>query len=97
MRIVTRIGPFSAFKVGGFLYACLGLVLGALFSLFSLVGFLASRTNQQPGAFGFLFGTLAIVFLPIIYGVMGAISSALMALLHNLCVQFTGGVEVEVS
>ena len=42
-----------------------------------------------------LFGTLAIVTLPIFNGVMGAIMSALSAVFYNLAAMWVGGLEVE--
>ena len=42
-----------------------------------------------------LFGPLAIVILPIFYGVMGALMSALSAVFYNLGAMLVGGLEVE--
>jgi hypothetical protein len=42
-----------------------------------------------------MFGVGAIVFLPVIYGVMGFITGALGAAIYNLFSGMIGGVELE--
>jgi hypothetical protein len=93
MKTLKRIGPGSAFKVGALLYAFLGLVLGAIFSLIGLAG-TAAIPNMPPG-FGMLFGVGAIIILPICYGIFGGIGAALMALFYNLIAGWVGGLEIE--
>jgi len=84
----------SAFKVGGMLYAMMGLLAGALISLMSVVA--KSVVPAEMGPFGLLFGAMAIIVLPIVYGLIGAIFSAIAALLYNLVARFVGGLAVEV-
>ncbi len=73
----------------------MGLIFGALFTLVALVGGLAEGGNKEMGPFAGLFGTFAIVILPIFYGVMGALMSALSAVFYNLAAMLVGGLEVE--
>ena len=73
----------------------MGLILGALFTLVALLGGLAEGGAKGMGPFAGLFGTLAIVILPIFYGVMGALMSALTAVFYNLAAMLVGGLEVE--
>ncbi len=93
MRRLRRIDPMSAFKIGGVLYALMGLLIGALFSLFSAV---LSAARADMGPFGLLFGGMAIIVMPICYGLFGAIFSAIAALLYNWVAGFVGGLAVEV-
>jgi len=93
MAVVKRIGPGSAFKVGAAVYALLGLVLGALVSLFAMVAG-SAMSNSMPG-FGFMFGAGAIIILPICYGIMGGIMAAITALIYNLVSGWVGGLEVD--
>lgn len=92
--VIRRIGPLSAGKVAGVLYAGFGLIFGAIFSLVSVAGGFA--TEEAGGAaFGALFGIGAIVLLPILYGCMGFLAAILGAWLYNVAAGLTGGVEVE--
>src|SRR5262245_58524154 len=93
---VRRVDPFSVMKVCGVLYALLGLFIGMIFSLFSMVGLLAaSGSSDAPAIFGFLFGAAAIVLAPVFYGILGAIGGLIMAALYNVIAKFTGGIQVE--
>ena len=99
MAVVKRIGPGSAFKVGLVLYSLLGLILGACISLFSVVGagFMRSQNAPAQAIAGMIFGTMAIVIFPILYGVMGGVMGALSALLYNFAARLIGGLEVDLS
>jgi hypothetical protein len=76
------------------LYALMGLILGAFISLFSLVGG-AMAPKEMPAGAGVLFGALAIVALPIFYGVLGFVMSLIGAALYNLVAGWVGGVELD--
>ena len=97
MAVVKRIGPGSAFKVGLVLYGLLGLIIGACITLFSLVGagFMRSQNAPAPAIAGMIFGTMAIVMFPILYGVMGGVVGALSALLYNFAARLIGGLELD--
>ncbi len=97
MQKIQRIGVFSAARLGGALYAAFGLLFGAVFSLFSLIGAAASGLAGEEGALGLLFGVGAIVILPLVYGLMGFIGMALGALIYNLVAGVVGGIEIELS
>ena len=89
---VKRVGVMSLGKVLGVLYAMLGLIVGALFSLFSIVG--AIFSPDVPGALG-LVGVGSIIFFPIFYGLMGLVFGMITALLYNLVASWVGGIELE--
>ena len=93
--VVNRIGAFSLAKLAGTLYAILGLVFGALFSLIAMAGAMASGGDN--GMFGALFGVGAIIVLPILYGCIGFVASLIGALLYNLLAGMVGGVELDVT
>ena len=92
--VVRRVNPLSLAKVAGVLYAILGLIFGALMSLFSFVAS-SMMPQQDAGPFAMLFGVGAIIALPIVYGVVGFIMSLIMAALYNLVAGMVGGVEVD--
>ncbi|HEY7476480.1 MAG TPA: DUF3566 domain-containing protein [Vicinamibacterales bacterium] len=96
---IKRIGPLSAAKIGGVLYAGLGLLIGACVSLVMMaLGGAAALSEDQSGGpfFGMLFGAGAIVMMPIFYGVFGAIMMAITAALYNLAAKVAGGIEIDV-
>lgn len=97
--LIRRVGPISAAKVGGVLYAGLGLVIGACVSLIMMVlGGAAAVSEEAPaGALvGMLFGAGAIVIMPIFYGIFGALMMLITAALYNLAAKIAGGIEIEV-
>ena len=93
MQNLKRIQPMSAFKMGGALYALLGLLIGAIFSLISVLG--TSMAPADMGPFGILFGALAVILFPVCYGIFGAIFSAIGAMLYNIVAKMAGGLAVE--
>jgi hypothetical protein len=101
MAIVRRVGPGSAFKVGLVLYALLGLVLGICMALVSMVAGTLAPMGQTgaPGGrlLGFGMGFGAVIFFPLIYGLIGGIFAAIGAVLYNLVAGWVGGLEVDIS
>jgi hypothetical protein len=96
--IVRRLGPLSLARVTGLLYAGIGLIAGAVFSLFALILSAigqAGGTATELGPFGALFGIGAILFFPIFYGVLGFVGGLLVAALYNLVARTVGGLEIE--
>lgn len=92
--VIRRIGPLSAGKVAGVLYAGFGLIVGAIVSLVAMAGGFASE-ETGGAAFGAVFGVGAIILLPILYGCMGFLAALLGAWLYNLAASLAGGVEIE--
>ncbi len=91
--VVKSIGVLSVGKVVGCLYALLGLIIGGLFSLISLVG--AAAGGPDAGLAALLLGGGAIIIFPILYGVIGFVGGIVSAALYNLVASFTGGIEIE--
>jgi hypothetical protein len=93
MTVVKRVGVLSLGKVLGVLYALLGLIIGAFFSLFALVGAVAA--GGEGGAATLLFGVGAIIMFPVLYGIGGFIGGIIVAALYNVVVSVAGGIELE--
>jgi hypothetical protein len=93
--VVRRIDPFSLAKVAAMLYAMLGLVFGAIISVFSLAGAFAGG-DSGPAMFNAMFSAGAIVVLPILYGCFGFVMMLLMAALYNVAAGIAGGVELDI-
>lgn len=96
MATVKRIGPGSAFKVGLALYGFLGLVLGVVFALISMVGG-SLAPAPQIGVLRMFFGVGAIIVVPVCYGIIGGIGAVIIALLYNLVAGWVGGLEVDIN
>ena len=95
--VLKRVNVSAAAKVMGTVYAGLGLLFGALFSLFSLVGagIGAAAGGGDEAWLGVLFGVGAIVVLPLFYGTIGTIAGAVGAAIYNLAARLVGGLEFE--
>lgn len=94
MRIIS-VSPLSLAKVALVLYGVLGLLFGLCFAVLSLFG---AAFGDAPGGgsalYGAFFGIGAVVFLPILYGGMGAVMAFVGAWLYNLVAGVVGGVEI---
>jgi hypothetical protein len=91
--VVKRVGPLSFAKINGVLYALVGIIAGAIFSLVALAG---AAFSENAGPFAGLMGVGAIVALPIFYGCMGFVVSLVGAAIYNLVAGMVGGVELDV-
>lgn len=100
--IVKRIDPISCAKVAGIIYAILGFLVGAMFSMFGLLGLaFAPTTGQTQAMFGPIFGIVvgvgAIVFFPLFYGAIGAVFAMIGAWIYNVVASKIGGIKIEVA
>jgi hypothetical protein len=94
--VITRVNAFSVAKVAAVLYAGIGLLIGALFSLIGMIGVGAALAgNEGAGFVRALFGMGAIIVMPICYAGIGFIFSFIAASLFNVAAGMTGGVEIE--
>lgn len=92
MFSLKSVGVLSVAKVMGCIYAVIGLILMPFFLLAGLIGSMAGGKDNPFGAVGALaLGILA----PILYGLLGFVGGAVMALLYNLMARFVGGIQLE--
>ena len=54
-------------------------------------------SGGPDAGFGAIFGLAAILVLPILYGCMGFVMTAIMAMLYNALSGMVGGIEVDVA
>ena len=99
--IIKRIGALSLAKLMTVLYGGIGLLVGGLFALFSLLGGGAMMASGQEGAgmgsaMMMGFGLGAVIIFPICYALLGFFAGLLSAWLFNLASRFVGGLELEV-
>ena len=98
MAVVKRIDPRSAFKMGLALYASLGLLLGLLCAIASvLVSALPGEVLPGTVSARIALGLGAIVFFPLTYGLLGGAFAAIGAAIYNLAARWVGGLEIEVN
>jgi hypothetical protein len=91
--ILKRVGVLSVGRVMAVLYAVIGLIEGAIVSLASVLGAtFGSHQDEFPGA---VFGVLAIVFLPLLSGMLGFIGGIIMGALYNVAAKMLGGIDLE--
>jgi len=98
---LRSIAVVSCAKVLAILYGILGLLIGALFSLFFLIGAAVAPAAAFPvaanrGVISLMFGVGSIVFFPICYAVIGAVGGLVMAGLYNVIASHVGGIEIEI-
>lgn len=93
--VIRRVGPLSVAKVAGVIYAIMGLIFGGLISLFSVIGSAFAPQGSDAGLAGMIFGTAAVIILPIFYGILGFIFTLIAAALYNLVAGWVGGIEIE--
>jgi hypothetical protein len=86
---IRRVDPIQVAKVMGILYALAGLVAAPIFYFASKV------TPTTPEATGFGLGPGFAIAVPIIYGVLGFIFTAIAAVIYNLIAGWVGGIVIE--
>jgi hypothetical protein len=87
----------SCAKVGGVLYAIMGLIVGGIMSLVFMAA--GSAINNESGLGAMMGGAIgigAVVIMPIFYGVLGFVVTAISAFLYNIVANMVGGIEIEV-
>ncbi len=95
--VLKKVGVLSCGKVLGAFSALIGLMVGAIFTLFALLGMpLGPGTSQAAeNLLEAIFRGGAIIYLPLIFGVLGLVKGLIGALLYNLVARFVGGLDLE--
>lgn len=96
--VIRSIDSVSVGKVLGCLYAMVGVLIGGVFALISLLGVgLGANGNGNANAVGIAagLGVAALIIFPVMYGAFGFIGGIIMALLYNATASMVGGIEVQ--
>ena len=93
--IVKSVGALSLGKVLGVMYLGIGVIIGAVFSAITAMGF-AFGAQEEAGLVGLLFGLGAILIFPIFYGACGLVGGIVGAAIYNVVSSIIGGVEIDV-
>jgi hypothetical protein len=93
--VVKRLGVLSIAKMYSLIAAVFGLIIGIFYGVFiALFTALMSSANGGSVAAGGI-GILAVIFFPILYGIIGFIAGAIGALIYNFAAGFMGGIELD--
>lgn len=96
MVTVKRFGVLSVGIISGIISAIGGLIAGMMMAgMVSLVP-LYEDIYGDLGAFGWIFGGMALFFFPVIYGAFGFIGGIITAALYNLFTRWVGGIQLEI-
>lgn len=94
MRIKS-VDPLAAGKLLGVLYALLGLVIGGIMALVSVVGAVAGGGGDAAVG-GLVAGLGSLIVIPLLYGLGGFIGGIISAFLYNVVAGMIGGMILEV-
>ena len=89
---IKKMGVLSLAKIYTVIMAIFGLILGAIFTIISLMVSSAANVEGLGG-----YGVASIIILPIFYGVIGFVSGALGAWIYNVAAKTIGGVQIELA
>jgi hypothetical protein len=92
--VITRVAPMSVARIAGVLYAFLGLFIGFLFSMVTVMG---GGPAEQAGLPAIFVSGAAVFVLPIVYGFAGFCMSLIGAAFYNVLAGMLGGIEIETS
>ncbi len=98
---IKKIRVMSLAKLQGAMAAFIGLVAGILYSfggalldVLVSMGWISSAATTGVG-YGTALAFLAIIGMPIMFGIVGFVAGLIAAGLYNLVAQRVGGVEVD--
>ncbi len=94
--IIKRVGPLSFARIGGTLYALLGLLGGVVFAVVAAASGLVSRGQGTSTPWDMGLGLGAVVLFPVLYGAIGFVGCLLCAWFYNMLAGLVGGIEIDV-
>lgn len=86
---VKKFGVLQTAKVVAIIYVLVSLVI---FLPFAMVGSMISEEFFPEFAD---FGAVALLMIPIMYGIIGFVFTAIGCVVYNMIASFTGGIEIE--
>ena len=92
---IKRFGVLSVGIMWGILSAIGGLIGGIFMLIMTATIPMYDIAYEEIGFLGWFFGGMALIALPIFYGVAGFIGGIITAALYNLFQKWVGGVKIE--
>ena len=93
MAQIKKFGVLQTAKIAAVMYFAISLIFVIPFGL---IAFISGATGGREGVAGAFFGGVFIIFMPIIYAVMGFVFVALGCLFYNFIARYVGGIEIEI-
>lgn len=99
---IKKLGVLSVAKMQGVMGLVIGLLIGVIYGLiiiaYSLLGasLIGGDAAYAMGGGGVVVGIVAMIGIPIFYGIVGFVGGAIGAFVYNVFARFVGGVEIEV-
>jgi len=91
-KTLTHVNPVKLGITLAVIYGIMALIfMIPMFVIMSVAGAATARPGAQ--ALPAIFSGVFLIFLPIIYAVLGFIGGVIMAFIYNLVAKWTGGVE----
>ena len=91
--IIHKVGVRSLATVFAYIYAVIGLIVGAILSIVALAG---PDQTEITNALATLGGPFAVFVLPLVAAIKGYLTGAISGWVFNYAARVSGGVEVEV-
>ena len=91
--VIKRVAVLKLAIFQAALMAAFGVIIALVFMGF---GALVGGFGGQAAGIAGMMGVAALIFLPIMYGIIGFIAGAIGAALYNLVAGIVGGIEIEV-
>jgi hypothetical protein len=98
-KVIREIGVLSLGKVAGIVYACLGLLVGIIVAMVSVLGGFAGLADEGGATAGIVtlfLGAGAVFVLPIFYGILGSVIGMLVGVIYNVAAKLVGGIEITI-
>lgn len=89
---LRSVDVISCAKVYGILHVAVGILIAVMFVFIGLIGFAAAPGQQKLGMIGIL---IVAALAPFLYGAIGFVVGALMALFYNWVASTIGGIKME--
>ena len=91
-RRLTNVNPLKLGITLAVIYGVMSLIIAVpVFLFMSLAGAVGARTGAQ--ALPVVFSGVFVIFLPVLYAVLGFIGGVIAAFIYNLVAKWTGGIE----
>ena len=100
VAVIKRFGILSVARINAAISLVIGLILSVLWIVFTGVTGVARGINSAAigsAAMNGAGGLVVIIFVTIIYAIVGFVAGALVALLYNVAAGWFGGIEMEIS
>jgi len=94
MAQIKRFGVLQTAKFAAVMYFIFTVILMIPFGLISII--IGSATGGKEGFLGAMFGGVFMLFMPLIYAVLGFVFVAIGCLVYNLIAKLVGGIEIEI-